>query len=254
VSEPWDILLFAHLVRRPDADIDLERAALLIAEAEYAALDVSSYVAKLDALGQLARQRLRSIGRVAGSAGVAPADSLLPLLDLMYRELGFRGNALDYYDPANSFLNKVIDRRVGIPITLAIVLLAICRRAGVKAQGVSFPGHFLVRSSRNDGEPVFVDPFDGSLLVRGQIEALYEQATGEPGGAMDECCLAPASRRQILARVLNNLRAIHEVRGDCRRLREILERLAVVNPSEEVRSRLDLLVRNVPIVARVSIN
>lgn len=253
MSEPHHLVLFAHLARKPDSELDLERAALLVAETEYPGLDVASYIAKLDGLGQLARQRLKSLGLDPGAPGFVHADGMNAVLRLLYQELGFRGNVADYYDPRNSFLNDVIDRRTGIPITLAIVLVGVCRRAGVEAVGLSFPGHFLVRTRRRDGEAMFVDPFDGRPLEPAQLQALYESATGDPG-AIDERFLEAARRRQIVARMLNNLRAIYEVRGDRERLQRILERMAVVSPSEEVRSRLDLLVRTAALQPRVSVN
>jgi len=251
MSEPHDLMLFAHLVSKPERELDLERAALLVADTEYPALDVASYVAKLEGYGHLARRMLRAQGLDAANS--APAERMAPILDLVYRKLGFHGNVGDYYDPRNSFLNEVIDQRSGIPITLAIVLLAVCRRAGVPAHGVSFPGHFLVRTSRRGGGSVFVDPFEGRLLDPAQMQALYEHATGDPG-EVDGRFLEPASRRQILARMLNNLRAIYEVRGDGQRLRRVLERMAVVNPTDEVRSRLDHLVHNTVLAPRVSVN
>jgi regulator of sirC expression with transglutaminase-like and TPR domain len=252
-SEPVHLVLFAHLLGKPDSELTLERGALLIAEAEYPGLDVSAYVSKMDRLGQLARQRLRALGLTPGRADTSPAERMAPILDLLYRELGFRGNVGDYYDPRNSFLNDVIDRRTGIPLTLAMVLLGVSRRAGIPADGVSFPGHFLVRVARRSDEPVFVDPFAGQLLEPAQLRSLYEQAISEPGH-LDERCLEPASRRQILARMLNNLRAIYEVRGDRERLQRVLEQMAVINPSDEVKSRLDLLVGSPSLAPRVSLN
>lgn len=254
MGEPVDLVLFAHLVRKPDSELDLERASLLIAEAEYPELDVAEYVAKLDVLGARARQRLKSCGLTGTVTGLSPADRMTAILDLLYAEVGFRGNVSEYYDPRNSFLNEVIDRRTGNPISLAVVLLAVCRRAGVLAQGVSFPGHFLVRTICRSGDSVFVDPFDGRVLEDAQLQSLYEQATNDSGGDIDARFLQTATRRQILARMLNNLRAIYEVRGDRHRLQQMLERMAIVSPSEEVRSRLDLLVRNEPLAPRVSIN
>src|SRR5256885_12351543 len=144
MSEPVDLLLFAHLVRKPEREFDLERAALLVAETEYPGLCVADYVAKLDSFGHLARQRLRSLNLDASTPGVAPADAMSAILRLLYQELRFRGNVAEYYDPRNSFLNQVIDRRTGIPITLAIVLLSVCRRGRIAGHRRSFPRHFPV--------------------------------------------------------------------------------------------------------------
>src|SRR3954462_4453413 len=193
MSEPVDLLLFGHLMQKPERELDLERAALLVAETEYPGLPVADYMAKLDHFGHLARQRLRAAGMEPTTA--APADAMPAILRLMYQELRFRGNVAEYYDPRNSFLNQVIDRRTGIPLTLAIVLLAICRRAGVEARGLSFPGHFLVRTTRADGEPVFIDPFDGRPLEPAQLHALYESATGDPGEIDERFLEAPSAGR-----------------------------------------------------------
>jgi len=244
-----DLLLFAHLLRQRDRDLDLESTALLLCEPEYPGLDIPAFLAKLDVMGELARLRLDADRR----CGPAPADRIHPILRLLYGELGFRGNVADYYDPRNSFLNEVIDRRTGNPITLAIVLLAVCRRAGVPAFGISFPGHFLVGVRRRDDSLGVVDPFDGRMISRAELRALYESTTGDPG-EIDERCLLPASSRQILARVLNNLRAIYEVRGDQHRLRFVLERMSVLSPSEDVLSRLNALVASPTIAPRVSLN
>jgi regulator of sirC expression with transglutaminase-like and TPR domain len=249
MSGPTDLLMFAHLLRQPDQALDLESTSLLLCEPEYPGLDIPGFVAKLDVMGELARIRLDFDRR----CGPAPADRVLPILRLLFGELGFRGNVADYYDPRNSFLNEVIDRRTGNPISLAIVLMAVCRRAGVETFGISFPGHFLVGARRRDRTLAVVDPFDGRMVRRAELRALYESATGDPTD-IDEHYLVPATRRQILVRVLNNLRAIYEVRGDQRRLRFVLERMSVLSPSEEVRSRLNALVADVTIAPRVSVN
>ncbi len=245
-----DLVLFAHLLRKPDKQLDLERAALLIAEAEYRGLDVARYVAQLDELGAQARLMLVKSGLRPGRAPVSLA--LNTILNLVYKELRFRGNVADYYDPRNSFLNDVLVRRTGIPISLAIVLIAVARRAGLKLEGVSFPCHFLVRALTETGDPLYIDPFDGRILCREEIQAMWEQITGEPS-VVDEQALAPASSRQVIARILTNLRCIYEVRGDGRRLCQVLARLAVVTPSEEVERRLERA-RLVPPSPRISIN
>ena len=245
-----DLLLFSHLLRKPDKELDLERAALLIAEAEYPGLDIAKYVSQLDELGARVRLSLMQSGLRPGKAPVSLA--LTVVLQLLYRELGFRGNVADYYDPRNSFLNVVLERRTGIPITLALVLMAVARRTGLRLDGVSFPGHFLVRAVGENGASIFVDPFEGRVLSREELSTMWEQVTGQPGPPDDQA-LAPASRRQIIARMLNHLRCIYEVRGDGRRLCQVLARLAVVTPSEEMERRLERA-KVAPPGPRISIN
>jgi len=234
---------------REDDRLDVEHLALLLAEPEHPGLDIQAYLNKLNVMGQLARIKLRS----CPNCGTAPADRVVPVLRLLYGELGFRGNVCDFYDPQNSFLNHVIDRRTGNPLSLAVVLLAVCRRAGVHVHGLSFPGHFLVRATKASGDIATIDPFDGRVLNPSALHSIYESATGDPGD-IDEHFLVPASRRQIILRMLNNLRAIYELRGDQERLRFVLERMALLNPSEEVRRRLDTVVHAVALAPRISVN
>lgn len=246
MTESADLLLFEHLVRKCEGQRGLDTAALLVAEAEYPDLNVAAYLRKLDHMGRRAR-RLIALHTDTGLPQVAP------VLNLVYDHLGFRGNVSEYYDPRNSFLNDVLDRRLGIPISLALILISTCQRAGAVAEGVSFPGHFLVRSVDVDGNPLFIDPFDGRVLDNDSLQLLYEQATGDLG-EMNPECLEPATRIQILSRMLNNLRAIYEVRGDRQRLRRILQRIAILTPSDDIESRLALLGHNVPLLPRATVN
>jgi regulator of sirC expression with transglutaminase-like and TPR domain len=245
-----DLLLFAHLLRKPDSELDLERAALLIAEAEYPGLDIARQVAILDDLGAKARRRLSAIGIRPGRAPVSAA--VATILQLVYAELGYRGNVTDYYDPRNSFLNDVLKRRTGIPISLALVLMGVGARARVRIDGVAFPGHFLVRAPSETAAPIYIDPFDGRVLSADDLSVLWEQGTGSPG-SLDPEVLLPATKRQILARMLNNLRAIYEVQGDGRRLCQVLARMAIVCPSEDADKRLERA-RLTPPGPRISIN
>jgi regulator of sirC expression with transglutaminase-like and TPR domain len=235
MADRADLAMFAHFARRPEAELDLARAALLIAEPEYPELELEQYMSALDRLGVEARARLEQ----------PAAASELPLRTvtrLLHDELGFRGNADDYYDPRNSFLNEVLDRRVGIPITLAIVMLEVAARAGVQAHGVSFPGHFIVRTP---GVPIhsaprFFDPFDGQPLDGAALRRLMARATGEERDP-DPRLLEPATKMQILLRMLNNLRGIYAARGDEERLKGVLERMQVLEPTDELGRQIDRL-------------
>src|SRR5579862_3236548 len=232
MSNRAELALFAHFARRPEAELDLARAALLIAEPEYPGLDLEKYSSALDRLGEDARARLDR----PGPRGEMPLQRVTAFL---HGELGYSGNADDYYDPRNSFLNEVIDRRVGIPITLAIVILEVAARAGVQAHGVSFPGHFLVRAAGASG-PRFIDPFDGKLLDGAGLRRLMARATGEERDP-DARLLEPATKRQILMRMLNNLRGIYSARGDEERLRGVLERMQVLEPTDELGRAIERL-------------
>jgi regulator of sirC expression with transglutaminase-like and TPR domain len=244
MSERLSLTLFAHVCSRPEADLDLAEAALLIADAgstdhdggRTPSVDVSRYVRALDELGEGARAK----------AARASSDEarLEHALRYVYEDAGFHGNEDDYYDPRNSFLHEVIDRRTGIPITLAVVLLEVCHRAGVDARGVSFPGHFLVRADTPRGT-IVVDPFTGRPLSRDDLHALHARATGDEGDPPPRL-LEPATKVQILARILNNLRGIYESRKDDIRLRGVLERVQVLAPSEAVRARVEALGGSTP--------
>jgi regulator of sirC expression with transglutaminase-like and TPR domain len=230
VADPAHVL-FAHLAQRSDEDIDLAAAALLIAEPEYPGLDVAHYLAMIDAMADVVRRR-----------GARTPDAMLAeVTHYLFEELGFRGNDDDYYDPKNSFLNEVLDRRVGIPITLSLVLIEVGRRLGLELHGVSFPGHFLVRYVSSDGDRV-LDPYHGGVaLDQDEIEDRLRQALGQGAVLLPEH-LQISTRKQVLTRMLNNLRGIYQRKGDAERELAALEKLAVLNPKDErVTEAADLL-------------
>lgn len=234
---PVSLTLFAHIAARPEAELDLAEAALLIGESEYPGLDVPRYLGLLDRLGEDAR---RALERAPNALKSAPESSGIErLLRWLYGDLGFHGNETEYYDPKNSYLNEVLERRTGIPITLGVVLLEVCRRVGLDAQGVSFPGHFLVRAP-SQGGMVLVDPFEGRLLGREDLRALHARVTGAARDP-DPRLLAAAQKRHILVRMLNNLRSIYSDRADAPRLRGVIERMLVLAPSDELRVQLEQL-------------
>jgi regulator of sirC expression with transglutaminase-like and TPR domain len=143
---------FAQALARDDEGIDLARACLMIAQDAYPGLEVESYLGQIDGMALRLRARLPAAGGVE--------EAVVALNDFLFDRLGYWGNADDYYDPRNSYLNEVIDRKTGIPITLSILYMELGRRIGLPLEGVSFPGHFLVRL-RLRGGILVLDPFAG---------------------------------------------------------------------------------------------
>jgi regulator of sirC expression with transglutaminase-like and TPR domain len=215
---------FEQLAAQPDEQIDVAAGAALIARDAYGSLDVDRLLARFDALAApLAGRDLASLSPEAQADAVS---------EHLYGVLGFRGNEADYYDAKNSLLPDVLDRKLGIPITLALVYCEIARRAGVRARGVSFPGHFLVRVDAREREdaPVVVDPFfGGRRLDEAGLKKLLERAA--PSKTLDAReHLAPASARTMLVRMLINLKWIHATRGDFARALLALDRIISLNP------------------------
>jgi len=196
---------FARIAARQDAEIDLAEAALWIAAEEYPQLVVADAMARLDALGAAAATR------VARDPRLAPRVEALN--HFLFAEQGFRGNRDDYYDPRNSYLNEVLERRLGIPISLSLVYLAVAERAGIEAAGISFPGHFLLKCSGGEGELV-VDAFAGTTLEAAECQRRLTAAAGRPISLDPAIHLRAASRREILVRMLTNLKQIFVGRGD----------------------------------------
>lgn len=213
---------FAAIARLPENGIDLGEAALWIAAEEQPGLDPNPWLERLDDLGERLQVRLRGVRDELGRLAL--------LTDLVFEEEGLRGNADDFYDPRNSYLNEVLERRLGIPITLAVVCLEVGRRAGVLLEGVGFPGHFLLRLAHHP--QVLIDPFDGGRLLTGDDcqEMLERMTRGSKG--FDPRLLRPAGPRQILQRMLNNLRGIYIHRGDLERTVAVLDRLLLLDPED----------------------
>lgn len=222
-------LRFAEAVSRQDEQINLAEAALLIAAEEYPRLDVDLYLEKLDRLADLAREQ--------SARQTNTLDLIGAISDTLFDKLGFHGNQSSYYDPRNSFLNEVIDRRTGIPITLTVVYIEVARRMGISIRGVAMPGHFIAKHESAGGE-VFIDPFnEGRLIGRLECSELFSATTG---GALEfeTDHLSAASNRQILTRMLSNLLAIYGA-TDQRRALAAIDRILLMNPdsAKHVRDR-----------------
>ena len=202
---------------------DLARAALAVAREEYPELDEGRYLRVLDELAQSVQSGLPS--------GASPERRVGRLNSYLFHDLGFAGNRTDYYDPRNSFLNEVIDRRSGIPISLSLVYLEVGRRCGLRVDGVSFPGHFLCKVSLDDGE-LIVDAFNrGQLLGLAELKRRFASAAGD-AARFDPRLLRAARPKEILARMLQNLRSVYLERDDLPRALSAVDRQLLLQPDD----------------------
>jgi regulator of sirC expression with transglutaminase-like and TPR domain len=222
------------------AGTSLARAALVIARIEYPRLDPDPYLRRLDAMGEAARRRVEQETERAGDASTLTCIKALNAY--LFEELAFVGNREKYEDPRNSCLNEVLERRTGIPITLSLVYLEVARRAGVPVDGVNFPGHFLVRcpeAASRGGSGLIIDPFHGgALLSEADCRLLLEEHVGSEV-AFDTSLLVPATRSQILVRMLLNLKRIYVHMRSFPQALAVTELLLTINPSalSELRDR-----------------
>lgn len=228
--------LFAREARQPERDLDLARAALLVAKEQYPGLAVEQYLARLDQLAEEVKDRLAD--------ETAPLVVLEELTRTLYERHGFRGNRDAYYDPRNSFLNDVLDRRLGIPLTLGVVLLEVGWRLRLPLEGVNFPHHFLVRY-HGDAMDLLIDPFDGGRArYEDEAQELLDRVYAGKV-RLQESFLRRAGKREILVRLLNNLKGVFlNARDDALAL-AVIERLLILRPegAEEHRARAALTAR-----------
>jgi len=213
-----------------DEKIDLIRAALVIARTEYPDLDIEAYASRIE---QLAR-------RVAALVPDPHAHFALPALNqILFDSTDLRGNREDYYDPRNSFLNDVLDRGLGIPISLSIVYMEVARRVGFSLAGVGLPGHFLLKHYSENGHEILIDCFNrGDILTRQDCQSrLDEIYSGEM--TLRPEFLHPISRRQILTRMLNNLKTVYLSTRNFRKALPLADLILVIHPrsAEEIKQR-----------------
>jgi regulator of sirC expression with transglutaminase-like and TPR domain len=223
---------FDDLLRGPDAAIDLGRAALAVARLEHPDLDERRELTRLDALA----------GRVGH--GRDAAATLERLRRFLFEEEGFRGNDGEYYDPRNSCLNDVLDRKLGIPITLSVLTMEVGRRVGLDIDGVGLPGHFIV-SAAVGSRAVLLDPFNGgTVLTPASAAEVAARAVGRPV-KLEDAHWTPCSPRQIVVRMLRNLKTIYAKQKDWDRALAVIERLRLVDPEAptHLRDRGTVLVK-----------
>ncbi|MES2564843.1 MAG: tetratricopeptide repeat protein, partial [Pseudomonadota bacterium] len=202
-AERWQ-----RIVTAAPQNVSLAEGALLIAAEEYADLDVDVYLHRIEEMGATLHRRLRS--------DISSTEALLALNHYVFEELGFSPNAADFYDPRNSYLNDVLERRLGIPITLAVLYIEIGRRIGLPLHGVPFPSHFLVKCTLRDGA-IILDPYArGASLgmdeLKRRLQAISKDVQFDERAL--KALLAAATPNDIFARMLRNLRAIHLSKGE----------------------------------------
>lgn len=237
-AAPTALEYFSSLVA-DDASLSLVEAAVSIAQDEFPELDTQSVLADIDAMADKLKRRI--------PADAVPVQRLRWLNRYFFQELGFAGNVNDYYDPRNSYLHTVLSTRRGIPITLAVLYIELATQIGLTARGVSFPGHFLIKLRMHTGKQhgeVVIDPFTGHSLSREELDELlapYKRSHGLTGDfdAPLGLFLQAAPPRDVLARMLRNLKEIHRSAEDWPRLLSVLHRLVVLLPQvwEERRDR-----------------
>jgi regulator of sirC expression with transglutaminase-like and TPR domain len=234
MAEEWGIRgEFSALVSHDiDEDrISLERAALTIARMEYPELQTEPYIGLLDQLGKRVDALL--------PATPEPANYISALNQVLFEEEGFQGNVDEYYDPRNSFLNDVLDRKLGIPITLALVYMEVGGRVGFPLFGVGLPGHFLLKHYEVDGREILIDAFNGGDILdtndcQERLDAIYSgQLTFQPE------FLQTVSRRQMLTRMLNNLRGIYISSRNLRKAAQAVDLILALHPrsAEDMKQR-----------------
>lgn len=228
-----NLLRLNAAVTRPDGLINLAEAALLFAQSEYPELRVDTYLSRLDEMAAVVKKRL--------VPGASLASVIFKLNRFLFEEQGFAANIDEYYDPRNSFLNEVLERKTGIPISLSMIYIEIGQRIGLPLTGVLFPGHFLVKLSI-DGGDIVLDPFAGgrSLSEQDLLCHLSNLMDFHPSDPIDLTrLLAPARKRDVLSRMLRNLKAIYVKSEEYVKALNVIQHMLVVDPNDlqELRDR-----------------
>lgn len=221
---------FYQAVRQPEAEINLAAVALYIAQEEYPDLEVDSYLNALDTMAAEVQERL--------PAEAYPLRIIGAINQYLYQDLGFAGNTVDYYNPCNSFLNEVIERRIGIPITLSLVYLEIAQRIDFPMVGVGMPGHFLIRPTQGE-MAVYIDAFaKGEILFSQDCQDRLAQLYGHPMELLPQF-IQPVSSHQFLVRLLTNLKHIYLSQSQWSKSLAAVERILIIDPNAvgELRDR-----------------
>jgi regulator of sirC expression with transglutaminase-like and TPR domain len=211
---------FSDLVSRDDRDIDLAEAALLLASCHYPRVKAASYLTELDSIAEsVASQTI---------PGSSPLEIIQSINDVLFQQLGFHGNSQDYYNPRNSYLNQVIDRRTGIPITLSIVYMSVAERLDFPTEGIGAPGHFLIKHASSGGD-IFIDPYNaGRVMSAEECSAFVAEIHPDVEARAERT--PSVTTKQILARMLLNLLKVYASGGDLARATWAIEMILRIEP------------------------
>ncbi len=226
-----DLETWQSILQSTESELSIAEVALSIAQDEYPGLVVADYTDRLDRLAD------RVASRFDRDSGLRV--TMQAMHRCLFDEDGYDGNRLDYYDPRNSYLNEVMDRRLGIPLTLALIYIEVANRLQLPVSGVAFPGHFLVKWSTPDGE-IIVDPYTrGEVLGIDQLNRLLRSVYGDSAPSVQEIpgLMAASSKKAMLVRLLRNLKQIYQNARDDERVLRILDKLLVVDPKSRIELR-----------------
>lgn len=230
MNESYPQQVFEKYARRPEEDVDLARAALAFALIEYPDLDLDVEMQRLAELADGVRPRLTQPENAL--------ETIKTVTQYLFEEQGFKGNSTHYYDPQNSFLNRVVERKLGIPISLSALTMEIFRRIKMPLVGVGMPGHFMVKYEDSQQE-YFIDPFNnGAILDREECRKRFEQNLGDSTPFKDDY-LEPTTKRMVLIRMLYNLKSIYATRQETEKTLEVVDRVLVLMPDslQDIRDR-----------------
>ena len=221
---------FSELAALDEEAFPLDRAALVLATEEYPEIDIPAYLRQLDTFAAGA-EVLIGVDR-------SPVNMIEGLNQILFVQEGLRGNTEDYYDPRNSFLNEVLDRKLGIPISLSVIYMEVARRISFRINGVGFPGHFLVKHSTGDRD-IILDPFNrGRILTLNECQELLDKVHNS-SVTMNPSLLQPMGKRSIITRMLFNLKGIYTQKEQYQRALAVIDKILLLNPltPSELRDR-----------------
>jgi regulator of sirC expression with transglutaminase-like and TPR domain len=223
--------MFSEIAAIEEESFPLDRAALALALGEYPGLDATEYLRRLDTLA----------ARVGVLVGIdrTPVNYIENINEVLFVQEGLRGNSEDYYDPRNSYINQVLDRKLGIPVSLSIVYIEVARRIDFPVQGVGFPGHFLAKHV-SDGREIIIDPFNmGKILTANDCQELLDKLQSGKEEALNSSMLQPMEKRAIITRLLYNLKGIYMQKEQYNQALSIIDKILLLNPGtpSEIRDR-----------------